>query len=53
MGVINVEIYLVKRQQRREGVIKSKKWADIVYGWPLILITLREPIDALETLIKF
>ena len=32
----NVRIYLVKRQQRwREGVIKSKKWADVVNRWPL------------------
>ena len=34
-GVKNVGIYLVKRRQReREGVIKSEKWADVVYGWP-------------------
>ena len=32
-------IYLVKRQQRgREGVIKSGKWADVVYGGPLAVI---------------
>ena len=32
--VKNVGIYLVKRQQRgREGVIKSGKWADVVYGY--------------------
>ena len=38
-GVKNVGIYLVKRRQReREGVIKSEKWADVVYGWPLIYI---------------
>ena len=32
--VKNVGIYLVKRRQRgREGVIKSGKWADVVYGY--------------------
>ena len=37
--VKNVGIYLVKRRQRwREGVIKSEKWADIVYGWPLTVL---------------
>ena len=28
---------LVKRRQRgreERGVIKSEKWADVVYGWP-------------------
>ena len=30
------EFTIVKRQQRwGEGVLKSEKWADIVYGWPL------------------
>ena len=36
-GVINVGTYLVKRQQRGRVVIKSEKWVDVVYGWPLIL----------------
>ena len=34
MGVNNVGIYLVKRRQTGRGVIKSEKWADVVYGWP-------------------
>ena len=34
-GVKNCRFYLVKSQLRgREGAIKSKKWADVVYGWP-------------------
>jgi hypothetical protein len=32
-GIKNVGIYIVKRRQKgREGVIKWKKWADVVYG---------------------
>ena len=25
----------MKNDKWREGVIKSEKWADVVYGWPL------------------
>ena len=32
-----MQIDVVKRDQRgREGVIKLKKWADMIYGWPFI-----------------
>ena len=39
-GVKNVGIYLVKTKKTTKwegggGVIKSEKWADVVYGWPL------------------
>jgi hypothetical protein len=28
--------YTTSPQRGREGVIKLKKWTDIIYGWPLI-----------------
>ena len=37
-GVKNVGIYLVKSRQRgKEGVIKSEKWVDVVYGCPQVI----------------
>ena len=29
-------ILLSKKPTKLRGVIKSKKWADVVYGWPLM-----------------
>ena len=37
-GVKNVRLYLKvvkRRQEGREGLIKSEKWAEVVYGWSL------------------